>query len=110
MRNIFERKYCLMVAIACTASLATFLTAPGQSHIHSGEDLFIRAEFGGNGRTCVTCHSLRTQALSALRTHSQITEQPSGDELERRPYQLSPAQHIVDVLLIRSRRILMTSS
>jgi len=39
---------------------ATMRAQHRPNDVNIGRRLFIRGEFGGNGRTCVTCHSVRT--------------------------------------------------
>jgi len=51
-------------SIAYAAGLVILCTVEGGSAAsggdHRGARLFVQGEFGGNGRTCVTCHTLRT--------------------------------------------------
>src|SRR5262252_7596530 len=52
------------------------------AHGASGAQLFTDGEFGGNGRTCVTCHSLRTGDITLERIQARFAENP-GDPLFR---------------------------
>lgn len=63
----------LVIALACLAVVV--LSRSGQAQPeeraqragkrHSGKHLFERETFGGNGRTCLTCHSRETGTVSS---------------------------------------------
>jgi cytochrome c peroxidase len=97
MRNSFKQKYVVTMAMAGTLLLATLpawvtrarevFGEPAQfplsrsdiqtrEHNRSGRELFIRGEFGGNGRTCVTCHSLRTGDITLDHIQARFAENP----------------------------------
>ena len=66
--------------------LATSLTwfAHGQETLdernrprRSGRQLFTRSEFGGNGRTCVTCHTLSTGDITLEHVQARFAKDPS---------------------------------
>jgi len=54
----------LALAFAVNAGVAAHEEEDARSRVESGRQLFEREEFGGNGRTCLTCHSRRTGTLS----------------------------------------------
>jgi cytochrome c peroxidase len=43
----------------------------------SGSDLFARATFGGNGRTCATCHGATTGTLDPAQAQARFVADPS---------------------------------
>jgi cytochrome c peroxidase len=51
-----------------------FAAAPG--HSPDGEQLFERATFGGNGRTCQTCHSQETGTVSPEDAQQRFRKDP----------------------------------
>ena len=48
----------------------------GPSDVDIGRRLFIRGEFGGNGRTCVTCHSVRTGDITLEHIQARFARNP----------------------------------
>ena len=63
--------------------LGIFLPAAGTMHaqfgsndVHIGRRLFISGEFGGNGRTCVTCHSVRTGDITLEHIQARFARNP----------------------------------
>lgn len=55
------------IAVALFATLASVSAQDGsplREIAHAGRKLFDREMFGGNGRTCLTCHSLQTGTVS----------------------------------------------
>jgi hypothetical protein len=53
-----------------------------ETHIRAGKDLFKREEFGGNGRKCVTCHTLQTGDITLDHIQRRFVDNPL-DELFR---------------------------
>jgi cytochrome c peroxidase len=51
--------------------------AMSSRHTRSGKQLFTRSEFGGNGRTCETCHTLETGDVTLDHIRSRFFEDPS---------------------------------
>jgi cytochrome c peroxidase len=51
--------------------------AMSRRHTRSGKQLFTRSEFGGNGRTCETCHTLETGDVTLDHIRSRFFEDPS---------------------------------
>lgn len=45
-------------------------------HVHEGQRLFERETFGGNGRTCLTCHSRETGTVSPEDALQRLLEDP----------------------------------
>ena len=73
------RNYCLG---ACTA-LLTLIFGSGNLHAQGdliqairGGLLFTLDTFGGNGRTCVTCHSLETGTVSPQDAQARLRRNP----------------------------------
>ena len=50
----------LVLAIGLNAGVAAHEDEDVRYPVESGRQLFERETFGGNGRTCLTCHSRRT--------------------------------------------------
>jgi len=65
-------------ALLCSLVLAVAsIGAQDESKkVESGRHLFIHGEFGGNGRTCVTCHSLRTGDVTLEHIQGRFAENP----------------------------------
>jgi cytochrome c peroxidase len=65
-----------LVALAITAAFAARLTAiddeAGARLIDPGKHTFERETFGGNGRTCLTCHSRGTGTLSPAEAQTRF--------------------------------------
>jgi cytochrome c peroxidase len=78
-----------LVALAVMMALATFASShvslskgPGQTELAmqlNGKKLFERETFGGNGRTCQTCHTNRTGTLT-LADVQEIIDQADPDD------------------------------
>jgi cytochrome c peroxidase len=51
--------------------------ATSSRHTRSGKQLFTRSEFGGNGRTCETCHTLETGDVTLDHIRTRLLEDPS---------------------------------
>jgi cytochrome c peroxidase len=64
--------------MALLASRVSFLegqgTSPGERQ--DGKRLFERETFGGNGRTCLTCHSLETGTVSPADALARFQQNP----------------------------------
>ena len=63
------------VSSATTASRAEFPSQP-LSDFFEGERLFDRETFGGNGRTCLTCHSRETGTVSPSQARERFRRNP----------------------------------
>jgi cytochrome c peroxidase len=50
--------------------------AMSSRHTRSGKQLFTRGEFGGNGRTCETCHTLETGDVTLDHIRTRFLEDP----------------------------------
>jgi hypothetical protein len=51
--------------------------ATSSRHTSSGKQLFTRSEFGGNGRTCETCHILETGDVTLDHIRTRFLDDPS---------------------------------
>ena len=49
----------------------------GGHHAPNGKKLFERETFGGNGRTCATCHSAKTGTVSPLEAQKRYAKDPN---------------------------------
>jgi hypothetical protein len=49
----------------------------GEQHLSEGQRLFERETFGGNGRTCLTCHSRETGTLSPEDVAARLAADPA---------------------------------
>jgi len=72
----------LVLAIGLNAGVAAHDDQDSGNHAESGRRLFERETFGGNGRTCVTCHSRRTGTVSPEDARDRFAQDP-GDPLFR---------------------------
>jgi cytochrome c peroxidase len=72
----------LVLAIGLNAGVAANEDQDGGYHAESGRRLFEQETFGGNGRTCVTCHSRRTGTVSPEDARERFAQDP-GDPLFR---------------------------
>ena len=72
----------LGAALACVTAVVTSANGSGNPPglILEGKRLFEQATFGGNGRTCQTCHSAVTGTVSAADAEKRF-QQDSGDPL-----------------------------
>jgi len=68
----------LILAMAFLASRVPFLEGQGNSvgERQDGKRLFERETFGGNGRTCLTCHSLETGTVSPADALARFQKNP----------------------------------
>jgi cytochrome c peroxidase len=62
----------LATSLAWATSGQETLEEPGQF----GTSLFIDGEFGGNGRTCMTCHTVRTGDITREHIQARFAEDP----------------------------------
>src|SRR6476660_9880229 len=46
----------LLICLSITACVSTLAPTPQDPLIAKGRDIFFNEKFGGNGRTCGTCH------------------------------------------------------
>ena len=68
----------LVLAIGLTAGVGAHDEEEDiRFHVESGRRLFERETFGGNGRTCVTCHSRRTGTVSPEDARERFAHDPS---------------------------------
>src|SRR5262245_66191405 len=74
-----------MLAGGAISCLAQGTTANNPfDHADSGRRLFDQETFGGNGRTCVTCHSRKTGTFSIEEAQERFAKDPN-DTLFRQP-------------------------
>ena len=66
----------LVLAIGLTAGVGAHEEEDIPNHVESGRHLFERESFGGNGRTCVTCHSRRTGTVSPEDAQERFARDP----------------------------------
>jgi cytochrome c peroxidase len=68
----------LLLAMAFLASRVPFLEGQGSSvgERQDGKRLFERETFGGNGRTCLTCHSIETGTVSPADALARFQKDP----------------------------------
>ena len=62
-----------LVSVCCFAQNSA--AAPG--HLPDGKQLFERATFGGNGRTCRTCHGQETGTVSPQDAQRRFRKDPN---------------------------------
>jgi len=72
----------LVLAIGLNAGVAAHEEDGLRYPVESGRHLFERETFGGNGRTCLTCHSRRTGTVSPEEARERFARDP-GDPLFR---------------------------
>jgi cytochrome c peroxidase len=72
----------LVLAIGLNAGVAAHDEDESRFALQSGRHLFERETFGGNGRTCLTCHSRRTGTVSPEEARERFARDP-GDPLFR---------------------------
>jgi len=72
----------LVLAIGLNAGVAAHEDDDLRYPVESGRHLFERETFGGNGRTCLTCHSRRTGTVSPDDARDRF-ERDAGDPLFR---------------------------
>src|SRR4051794_15786393 len=66
----------LVTAVAVSAN-GTGQAGSGPGQALDGKRLFEQATFGGNGRTCLTCHSQSTGTLSPEDVQKRFRQNPS---------------------------------
>jgi cytochrome c peroxidase len=66
----------LLLAIGLNAGVAANDERDVPHHVESGRRLFEQETFGGNGRTCVTCHSRRTGTVSPEDARERFARDP----------------------------------
>src|SRR5262245_38985488 len=66
----------LLLATSLTLVTPSQSAADKRRHGRSGTQLFTRATFGGNGRTCLTCHSLRTGDITLDHIQGRFADNP----------------------------------
>jgi len=67
-------------ALALVTAVATSASGPagaGPGQILEGKRLFEQATFGGNGRTCLTCHSAATGTVSPQDAQKRFKQNPN---------------------------------
>src|SRR5215211_4716454 len=65
MKNLRTLKLLIALSVVCLAITVGGLSSKAQEVERSdGKRLFERETFGGNGRTCLTCHSRETGTVS----------------------------------------------
>jgi len=64
------------VARGVAITLLSMASVASTPHLRSGKQLFTHGEFGGNGRTCVTCHSLRTGDITLEHVQERFADNP----------------------------------
>jgi len=72
----------LVLAISLNAGVAAHEEEDFRYPLESGRQLFERETFGGNGRTCLTCHSRRTGTVSPADARERF-ERDADDPLFR---------------------------
>src|SRR5687767_6452504 len=65
---------CLLTVIC---GVATFLLAASAAGISDGQRLFEHETFGGNGRTCTTCHSGSDGTIDPPEVAERLAKNPS---------------------------------
>ena len=65
------------VGIVFLAGLATSAAGPGSAPSKDGRRLFEVDTFGGNGRTCRTCHSAETGTVSPQDAATRLKKNPN---------------------------------
>ena len=76
MRNALLISAVLTCAAAIAVGASTGSGAP-QGQVLEGKRLFEQATFGGNGRTCQTCHSLATGTVSPADAEKRFAQDPN---------------------------------
>ncbi len=66
----------LVLAIGLNAGVAAHEDEDPRYEVESGRRLFERETFGGNGRTCGTCHSRRTGTVSPEEAQERFARDP----------------------------------
>jgi cytochrome c peroxidase len=67
----------LVLAIGLNAGVAAHEDEEIRHDVGSGRRLFERETFGGNGRTCLTCHSRRTGTVSPEEAQERFARDPN---------------------------------
>jgi hypothetical protein len=80
MKRIRTIKLQIIFGMICVAMLMSWLCGQAQSEdegrTRTGKQLFRRETFGGNGRTCMTCHSSETGTISPEDAQRRFAENP----------------------------------
>lgn len=80
MKNLRTLKIEIILGMACLAIVSSSLSGQAQSEeegrARSGKRLFMRETFGGNGRSCTTCHNPETGTLSPEEAKRRFDENP----------------------------------
>jgi cytochrome c peroxidase len=76
MKRMLFSSAALFVVVAIATSAQTPAAEERHGHTLQGKRLFERATFGGNGRTCETCHSSGTGTLSADDVAARLARNP----------------------------------
>src|SRR5919106_3851213 len=71
------RSFQILAPVALAICAIAGSTHAGPPQAPNGKDLFERETFGGNGRTCVTCHSHKTGTLSPADARERFDKDPS---------------------------------
>jgi len=74
-----HRVFGVSAVAVCVAAMVGLVSAQGASvgNRQDGKRLFERETFGGNGRTCVTCHSAETGTVSPADAQRRLQADPS---------------------------------
>jgi cytochrome c peroxidase len=74
-----HRVFGALAVAVCVAATASLVSAQGASvgNRQDGKRLFERETFGGNGRTCITCHSAQSGTVSPADAQRRLQADPS---------------------------------
>jgi cytochrome c peroxidase len=74
-----HRVFGVLAVALCVGAMVSLVSAQGASvgNRNDGKRLFERETFGGNGRTCVTCHSPETGTVSPADAQKRLQADPS---------------------------------
>src|ERR1043165_8491496 len=78
------QKIMLIQYLLLESALICLAQSPGAPQNPSGRSLFDQETFGGNGRTCATCHSKKTGTFSIEEAQTRFAKDPN-DPLFRSP-------------------------
>lgn len=71
-----RRPFAVLLVTAIVASAIASLSNADSTKPPNGHHLFERETFGGNGRTCVTCHSRKTGTVSPADAQKRFEKNP----------------------------------